>query len=894
MKTSSTTAISAAPAAQVHPATTKEADAIFSQLADKWDLEKYLRLFPEITEAGRDYLRRSAIAPCRSNNGTMSNITRWPSLKTGETRTAGSDSAELPATLMADYTPDVLYFEEEPGIIRISEVSLQTKTLPDIVLFLRSGPMLLECRTATGMARKVVKSPRLYKQEDNGDYRSGPIERAAAELGLRYRINTERNYSGKFLQNLLFLQPYYRAELREPVSQKEWETVFGTVADQPGTSLADIPADQFASVARRADVVHALLAERKIFAHLDRVDLRDQRAVQLFLSPVQRDVAALFLGKTRQQIPLKGQITTLLTEGATFSTGGSTFRVIRLRSNKVDSVEVQSGEKRSFSLALLHDLDVTVNPVESRHTTHAIIGELNDRELKDLLRTRRQLTPYLPGGKKFGKAPADRTLRRKLQAFRLKDASVGFGELGLISRVKHRGNRQSVISKESLAILEDVIRDVYLKPGKVSGRWVYREYVNRAEAAGVGEKNIMGYESLLRRLKKIPEHTKTLAREGKRAALGFRPPHDSRALLGSPNGQGPWAVGHIDHTELDVLVLNPDTGAYERPWISAMVDAFDGRRLARHVWFGNANKQVVIDIIKNCVERHGVIPMRIRCDWGAEFRSTSVAKTLSEVGVALSFRKKGEPRDGSPVEGSFSAMDKVWIHNATGNTKALKKPRNTSRSHAPRRYALLELEEFIKLVDDFIATENRAPREHKPSPDEMYAEFIGTYGVHHMHRISPQLLDQMRFVADTDNTRVVSKKGTIRFQCLDYSAPGLANYAGEEVSVFVDESNPLEVKVEAGPHHERIRGKVVDSELKYAPSLARAVEIATRRRNNTQARKKKAEHSRKGFQARAVATEAASSARRAQAAEPVVENATAFPGPVFDDSLVNATDIELD
>lgn len=845
------------------PATSPIPNEVRAELSVNFDLEKYLSYFPEITPAGREFCRKAMIAPCRESNGQRGNKTRWPSQKTGETSPLESDSSEMPAAAMADNTPGVLFYLVQPGRCTVNSGSVQTYCYPDILLLTITGPVLLECRTNAGMAKKVLKTPALYQLTKGGRYHSAPIAESVAKLGFTYRINTERDYSGTFVRNLLLLQQHLSAELLDPVTSDEKALFLASARDKPGISLTDIP---ISPASRRSDVFHSMLVSGEIYAHLDRVDLRNQQAVQLFSSRIHLSVYELFLGRNEQSIPLTGQISALLTEGAIFTASGVTYKVLKHLPTGVRCSRIPDGKIDTIPFLLLQDLEVMVNPVEGRLTADFLLANLSEKQMRQLLRTRKRLLPYLTGGDLSGKTPGDRTLRRKLQSYRLAEKSWGVGELGLIPRTHLRGNRTSPKSPESIAILKTAIKEVYLQPGKVSAQWLHHVYSDLAKSAGIIPKDIMSYESVVRRLKKIPRHTVVGAQEGKRAALVYRPPHQSKSILGSPNGQASWALGHIDHTKMDCLVFNPETGKNERPWISSLVDAFDGRRLARHVWFGHPDKYVVIQVLKNCIERHGVLPKRIRCDWGSEFRSTMVMKVLASVGVAISYRKVGEPRDGGPVETSFSAMNKIWIHNTKGNTKALQKPRTTSKTHYPENFAVHEFGSFLGLVDEFINSENKAPLEHKLSPDERYAEFIGKFGYHFAHRIPQALLDNVKFLPQTNNTRVVSSQATIRVNCATYSSIELAKYVGKEVSVFTDDSDPRTVKAEAHGSRTRITCTVVDSELKYAHSVEHAREIAQRRRDGTHARKVKAREVRSEFVAKVRKVEA-----RASTTPPVVQ-----------------------
>ena len=867
-------------------------DHIAVQLSRNWDIDLYLSFFPQVNQAGRDYLLRALKAPARNPGGTRSNTTRYPSLKTRQTFTAESDS-ELAAALVADQTDDVLFFVEQPPRINLqyptSRSTATTYTIPDAVFFYRNGPVVIEVKQKPALAKLAITEPHRYKSIE-GVIRSEPVEHACAAYGLPFRIIADDQLNPNLVRNIRFLTPYYRTDLRAPITDEERDLVISTIKAEPGISMLRLP---IADGSRRADLVYCMIARREIFAPMSRVDLRAQEKLQLFDSIDREKAFAVFAGRESQKQDVALPLAHEFAPGTEFTIRRHRFTVVGHQPDGIRVLNQRSNTEEDISFAVLRDAGVKLQVSETGMAFQDLLSSLNHEALKAFLKNYRLVAPYLPGGARYRETPKHRNTRRLLHRYKIAERSSGAGERGLLSQVSKRGNRspRKTISNE---ILNRLLDSEFKQPTAPTASFVYGLYKEAVLEQQLPKNEWYCYRTIARRVRELDKYYTPLKRQGKRVALPLRAPHAERSLLGPPNGMASYAVGHIDHTLMDVLVEHPlHPGVYVRPWISAMVDSYDGRILAAVLWFDHPNTDIVFELLKECLRRHGVIPCKIQCDWGAEFRSTAVQTALAAANIALGYRLKGEPRSGSPIETSFKKMNVAMFHNLKGNTKILQNAREATAAVQPQNFACWKYEEMKKLVNDYISTHNNTPREYSPSPQEMYESYIAHHGRHYASWMTPSLIDRLSQIPAQNDTRIVSKSATIRVRSVDYTDDALHALRGQEVHVHITRDDPRYVFVE-NPHTRfQIKCRCCNSDIMYAESAEEALAIIEKRMSGSYQRVQKRHTNYGKFAAqireREAAMEAAKSATLAARPEPTPTAQPSSNGFVDIDSVPVAT-----
>jgi putative transposase len=101
-------------------------------------------------------------------------------------------------------------------------------------------------------------------------------------------------------------------------------------------------------------------------------------------------------------------------------------------------------------------------------------------------------------------------------------------------------------------------------------------------------------------------------------------------------------------------------------------------------------------VIRECVRRHERLPQILVVDGGSDFNSIYFESLLAFHNVTKFERPTAEPRAGSVEEWLFGKTTTAFINNLLGNTQALKKPREMTRSVDPRRKATWTLSAFYR------------------------------------------------------------------------------------------------------------------------------------------------------------------------------------------------------
>lgn len=213
--------------------------------------------------------------------------------------------------------------------------------------------------------------------------------------------------------------------------------------------------------------------------------------------------------------------------------------------------------------------------------------------------------------------------------------------------------------------------------------------------------------------------------------------NNKRILLSdSLNGvKGPGDLVEIDACEADislVSVLDP-TKTVGRPIVYFMIDVYSRIILAASVAFDNNSILGLTNLFLNLADdkqefcaRYGItydnpqlwpsniIPNRVRCDRGAEFRGKEFERICNELGIERILVLPGSGSMKGVVEQSFRQLH--LNNNVHIEGHGLIQKRHDSDHH---RSATLNIEEYTKMVISFILTHNQKCLETYPITKNM-------------------------------------------------------------------------------------------------------------------------------------------------------------------------------
>lgn len=260
------------------------------------------------------------------------------------------------------------------------------------------------------------------------------------------------------------------------------------------------------------------------------------------------------------------------------------------------------------------------------------------------------------------------------------------------------------LAPEIEAIITSVINECYLSKQKMTGEEVIAEVHRRCRIAKLDSQPCAG--SIRARLRAIHPREKVLKREGKKAA------HDKfGAVKGHfPGADVPLAVVQIDHTLLDIIVLDEEMRLpIGRPWLTLAIDVFSRMVFGYHLSLDHPSAFAVglclchgmFDKVQE-LERLGIKaewpvwgkPRMVHADNGKDFRSYTIQDTLDEYDIRYEFRPPKTPHYGGHIERLAGTLGKK-IHALPGATFSNPKQRGEYKSEAKAQMTLRELQHWL-------------------------------------------------------------------------------------------------------------------------------------------------------------------------------------------------------
>ncbi len=224
-----------------------------------------------------------SLPPSRRVQGKAKNVSGvYPSQKMGVTIQFESHKVELWAIYLMEHDAEVLEYYDQPEPFLIQYFNQAGRKIvhyhtPDFFVLSRDGARWEEWKTEKELQKLAQRYPSRYQRALNGEWKSPPGEAHAEPLGLSYRLRSDAEFNPTFIQNLIFLEDYFKFETK--VANSIRTQLLERVQTIPGITLAEI----LASLPEvRADDVYALIARDQLYTDLDAVALVKQWQVKLY------------------------------------------------------------------------------------------------------------------------------------------------------------------------------------------------------------------------------------------------------------------------------------------------------------------------------------------------------------------------------------------------------------------------------------------------------------------------------------------------------------------------------------------------------------------------------------------------------------------------------------
>lgn len=671
-----------------------------------------LGLAPATIERVAQVRAGAPLAGVSSGRGNVSG--RFASHKMGQTVGVDARTTEYLGCIAYDATPEVLEFWEQPLEIRVDYLDpggkrRAVRTRVDFLVLERDGIYLDEWKTEEDLLALMERMGGRYTRTD-GEWRSPPAERTATALGMRFRLRTPSTVPAEIVQNATFLRDY--AHSAEVVGTEVMEALTQAVDAEPGISIAGLLRT---CTGVRPDDLYLLIARGDLF-----VDLARHRLADAFYTPVfPSQTLAFALERGLEEATGAAPERRSLQPGAEVAMGGREWTVVAVSDLSV-TFRAVDGALLPLERALVEERirNGSLQEAGGGHQApraEQILQTASPKALADAEQRMQALRARWAGDPT---SASPRTLRYWEQRFRAEATRSGFGFGGLID--EPRGRPPGPALERGLdELIEEAIGTRYEVADAPSVRVLHAAIAEAARAAGYEPP---AYSTIRERLKHRDTFKSVLRRAGRKAAYQVKEFVAYLAFDTPRHGERPWERAHIDHTQIDLELVDSETGvALGRPWLTLMIDAYSRRILAVWLTFDAPSYRSLMMVMRACVKRWRRLPDEVLVDGGVEFGSIYFEQLLGQYEIHKLVRR-GDPRAGSLIERFFgSANTQLWWH-LRGQTRPTKDVRSMSPEVDPSRRAVWTLAAVCPVLEEFVfeVYDTKIHPAHGVSPREAY------------------------------------------------------------------------------------------------------------------------------------------------------------------------------
>ena len=284
------------------------------------------------------------------------------------------------------------------------------------------------------------------------------------------------------------------------------------------------------------------------------------------------------------------------------------------------------------------------------------------RPLLEMDRAKRTFEKVQTIADAVGKHPA--TIYRWIEAYERSERISVFLRKGRSDRGKTR------LSNKINGIIETAIKKIYLKAEQPDVAAVVEEVQLQCFKRKI--KNKPHGDTIRQRIAAVPDRLKLAKRKGRKAAAEKYEPIKGHF----PGADFPLAVAQIDHTPMDVIVVDEEhRQPIQRPSLTVVIDVYSRMVLGFAVYLEKPSA-----FTAGLAIAHAVLPKeewlagvgvkaewpcwgkmrKIHCDNAKEFRGTAIGRACQDHDIAVEHRPPREPRYGGHIERGFG----TWLTRA--------------------------------------------------------------------------------------------------------------------------------------------------------------------------------------------------------------------------------------
>ena len=653
--------------------------------------------------------------PSRTPGARRGNMPVWyPSKKMQCIIKAESHKVEFAFLLQVEHDDDVLEVWDQPPSIELEYQDRRGRLqrpnhTADYFLFRYQEAGWVECKPTQELIRQARTRPNRYRLDEQGRWRCPPGEAFAAKYGLFYRVYASDQVNWAAQDNWLFLEDYYQDLDRLQVAVTDLALLSHMVREQPGILLSDL---RLKTEGMNTDAVNIAIARHALYVDLATYRLSEPWRVPVF--PDRSTARAMIRtpDQTRDQAPPIPRVaaitgTSVFWAGQPWQISTVTPTDITLTCERADPFSLA---RSALDVLVQEGKIVLQSPETFSNFTSAgqvLLDQARDVDLATAVFRNRVINPdqyhddeQAQIAERAATIPA-RTKRYWRQLYREAEEQYGSGLIGLLPHFTRSGRKWETASPRR-ELIHEVLETHYDTVTRKPKRGAYGEYLKRAEEQQLAPLSPRTFYREVERHKTA--YDQTVAREGTRAAYPFKDYFREQEKTINRHGNYAWAMGHLDHSELNLILCDSRTGQpLGKCWLTLLILSHPRRIAAYALTFDPPSYRSCLMVLRLCVKRYGRLPTAITVDGGPEFQSVYFEQLLALYRVCKHQRPAAEPRFGSPQERLFGTMETEFLYHLLGNTQATREPRLNTRATDPKLQAvwtLPALAERVKLWAD--------------------------------------------------------------------------------------------------------------------------------------------------------------------------------------------------
>lgn len=668
------------------------------------------RLRPE----GAKYVRRViSSSPSREpgNRTRVNMIVDFISRKMGVTMAVESLSIEAAYALFLDTFSRCIAFFAQPLPLLVEKFDKHGRAIKqwvtfDFLVLFEDRIELVECKPEEKLAKLATDYPGLYARNDKGEWISPIYEKAAKQLGLKFRVVSSVDLPSTLTANFANLQPLVGVSYSSKAALNE---IKARIPEVDGRSLAELVQNTNGKYEKN-DVYKALL-EQALFA-----PLIDQRLSDAKVVPIFKRAEDLEAYRFREFGNNKPEIDAAVIEvGKRLRWNETTYQIVNVTAESV-SVLPPEGEVFDLPMASVTRglVDRTMAVLTSSQIMHqqrvsevnTIARHLSAKDVeKGMKRLRflkaRSANPRVRPGQFGLEKVTHRTIQRWTASFNQSVARYQSGTWGLYNKPRG-GAGPSRLPQDIRTEMERAAEDYYFRRKSPSLRYAHRQLKLSLDQKHLPCPSYTAFRRLASRMKTLRE--RELLTKGLAGADKIQPKVKSSQPSWIRGSEYPMMVAQIDGKIIDVVLLDDETGeVLGRPVLTLItLPHYGSAPIGMALMFEKESSRSACVAIRDMVKRHGRGPGFLVVDNGKAFNSVAFDQLCAALEISKVLRPPKSPRFGSEIESFFRTLDLELAHNMEGNTKFLPKTRELSESHNPRKLAVWTLQDFYPMLEDYL------------------------------------------------------------------------------------------------------------------------------------------------------------------------------------------------